>query len=100
MQTDSKDLPLQGYTNFSLRFEYTSSLLIVHLPTCNLTKSAYKELKALADSWCSFAKTIGFQGIHAAVPVEDKTTYKLAVSLGFRYLTTNDGYHIYLYDKE
>lgn len=86
-------------TDFEIRLEYSDEYVLVHLPyVARFTKGAFIEMSVLLEEWNDFFKTVGYDGIYAALDTNNTKIVRLATKLGFRPLGNSHGLVVYKYE--
>lgn len=82
----------------SLEYGLDNKLIMVHLQSIDrLTKDKYIEMKILLEDWSEFFETMDIPDLYAGIDKDNLSVKRLAVSLGFRYLSDSDGISVYKY---
>lgn len=85
---------------FKVELEYglDEKLVMVHFSDIQkMTKEVFLELKELLTEWTDFFYSIGMDKVFAGVSPRNYKMNRLAVMLGFEYISNNAGYNIYQY---
>lgn len=96
--TSSKSISLFETNGYSVRLEYTSNFVIVHLPYINkMTKEVFQDMQMKLQEWEEFFRTMGHEAIWAALDPKNEKMVKLATMLGFEYKGQADGMSVFSY---
>ena len=94
----SKNFSIYEGEDYEVRLEYNRELLVVHLPVVyKFNRSVYISMKAKLEEIHDFSVGLGYPELHCAVPLDNTKTMRLAVKLGFEYITDHSGLSIYRY---
>lgn len=87
--------------NFRLRLEYDEEFMIIHLVEIDkFSKETFLEMKEMLEEWNRFMKTVGYEGTHAGVPVDNIPMIRILSALGFTHIGTNDGLYIFFFEGD
>jgi hypothetical protein len=96
----SKTFTVLETENYTIRLEYNSDYVILHLPVISkMDKSVFQDMQYRLDDWYDFFTTAGYAGIFAAVDPNDIKIQKLLDMLGFKYKGSADNMNVYFYGE-
>lgn len=83
-------------SNFEVDLEYNDQLIFIHLPHLDsFTKGTLTEWRYLVEDWLPFFKTMGYEAIFAALPINSRLERVLPL-IGFEFLVEDNDYVIYV----
>lgn len=97
---DSKSFTAIETPNYTIRLEYNSNFVILHLPNIDkMDKGVFIDMKLRLEDWYEFFTTAGYMGIFAAVDPDNTKIQKLLNMLGFKLKGFADSMNVYFYGE-
>lgn len=97
---DSNSLTFIETKNYTIRLEYNHEYVIAHLPDAKMTKETFLDMETRLQHWYKFFRTVGYEGVYAAIEPDDTKLPKLLRMLKFKKKGHAEGMDVYFYGEQ